>query len=102
MKEWVQNQYEVEELKDIVEHGCISGCASGMIYYFETEEFYNKFKDEIWHMIYDLADDQGITSIELIASLNGSKDVGSDHQFKNLLAWLAVEECARQLIDTEE
>lgn len=102
IKQWVQEQYETDELMDIVEHGCVSGCASGMVYYFETEEFYDKFKDEIWDMLYNFADDQGTSTMELIASFNGSKDVGNDHQFKNLLAWFAVEETARYLLDNEE
>lgn len=102
MKQWVKAQYEINELEEIVKHGCVSGCASGMVYYFETEEFYNKFQDDIWDKLYDCANDQGITTMELIASFNGSKDVGSNHQFKNLLAWFAVEETARELLNDEE
>ena len=45
---WVKEQYETYELEEIVKYGCVSGCASGMLYYFETVEFYDKFTNEIW------------------------------------------------------
>lgn len=102
LTKWVKEQYEHNELQDIINHGCVSGCAHGLVYYNETSAFYEKFNDEIWDKLYDSANDQGVTIMELISSFNGSKDVGSNHQFKNLLAWFAVEETARELLDLEE
>ena len=32
----IKNQYTIDELNDIVEHGCASGCASNHIYYADT------------------------------------------------------------------
>lgn len=96
--QWVNNQYDTQELHQIIEHGCVSGCASGMVYYFETGEFYEKFKDEIWNMLYESAEDQGVTTMQLISSFNGQDNVGSDCQLKNILAWYAVEETARTIL----
>ena len=39
--------YDIEQLKDIADHGCVSGCASEHIYYHETAEFYYEHEDEI-------------------------------------------------------
>ncbi len=39
--------YDLQDLKTIAEHGCVSGCAFDHIYYSETSEFYDKYEDEI-------------------------------------------------------
>ena len=47
--------------------------------------------------------ERGVTTkLQLISSFNGGENVGSDYQFKNLLAWYAVEETARNLLYNEE
>ena len=42
------------------------------------------------------------TVLHLIASFNGAKDVGSDYQFSNLLAWWACEDMAHEIIADRE
>ena len=100
IKEWVREQYDNDELRNIADHGCVSGCASGLIYYNETTAFYDKFTDEIWDMLYQQMNDMGETQniMQFIAQFNGADNVGSDHQFKNLLCWYAVEEIAHELL----
>ena len=39
--------YDNEQLKDIADYGCDSGCASKHIYYHQTSEFYELHEDEI-------------------------------------------------------
>ena len=39
--------YDNEQLKDIADYGCDSGCASKHIYYHETSLFYELHEDEI-------------------------------------------------------
>jgi hypothetical protein len=99
--EWVANTYELDEMKDIIQHGMVAGFHS-LTYYTDTIAFYDKFAEEIWDLISDNANDHGMTEMEFIASWNGQKNVGSDAQFKNLLCWFAVEECARCFIDNIE
>jgi len=105
VKDWVLK--EVNEgsinLEEVVKHGCVNGCVSSLIYYEDTVKFHDKFEEEIWEMLYDEYIDFGFNSIpEYIASFNGSKNVGSLEQFKNLLAWYAVENVARQILDEQE
>ena len=39
--------YDSEELNDIANHGCQSGCASKHIYYTETSSFYDKYEEDV-------------------------------------------------------
>ena len=39
--------YDLQDLKTIAEHGCVSGCAFEHIYYHETSQFYELHEDEI-------------------------------------------------------
>jgi hypothetical protein len=67
-----------------------------LIYYADTEAFYEKYKEEIWRRLSDMADDMGEPSIlHLIVTFNGSKEVESETQLRNLLAWWAAEEVCR-------
>ena len=105
VKDWVLNEVKDGSinLKEVVEHGCVNGCVSSLIYYEDTVLFHDKFEEEIWEMLYDEHEEFGFKSIpEYIASFNGSKEVGSLMQFKNLLSWYAVENVARQILDEEE
>ncbi len=100
IKERLLSMLERTEIEDIVKHGC-SGGIGGFIYYRETSEFHEDFEDEIWQMIYEDSKDEGMTSMEFIASLNGSKDVGGMHQLKNLLCWYAVERVCREILESD-
>tara|TARA_Y100000034_G_scaffold136041_1_gene210444 strand:+ start:1488 stop:1823 length:336 start_codon:yes stop_codon:yes gene_type:complete len=86
-------------LKDITEHGCQSGIIGELIYYKDTVKFYDEHEVEIWNRIIDSADNLGVDSNTFISKLNGSKDVMSGDQHKNLLTWFAVEEVAFELSD---
>ena len=106
IKQWVletySNDHDNNEIKDIAEHGCASGCAIGLIYYYETVKFHDEFEQQIWDMLYEDAQDQCITTIELIAQFNGQNNVCSMDSFKNLLAWYAVERVCHEIINEQE
>lgn len=105
IKDWVLNEVKDGSinLKEVVEHGCVNGCVSSLIYYEDTAKFHDKFEEQIWEMLYEEHEEFGFKSIpEYIASFNGSKNVGSLEQFKNLLAWYSVENVARQILDEQE
>ena len=67
----------VDYFEDIISHGCASGIVSELIYYYQTEKFFNTHMDEIFNLYYDLIEEFGQIDIELN---------------KNNLAWLAFEE----------
>lgn len=101
IKEWVKENYEPQAIKDITEHGMISGFGS-LIYYKDTCEFHDKFEEQIWDMLYEDAQDQGCTIIELMSQFNGQKDVGSMDKFKNMLCWYAVEKVCDEIVREQE
>ena len=104
--DWLLETQERSTIKDVVQHGCSGGTISELIYYADTSAFYDKYKEEIWDRLSNMADDMGCESIlHLIATFNGAKEVGSPLQLKNLLAWWAAEDVCREICmnwDTEE
>ena len=99
IKEWLLDTQEKSTIKDVVEHGCSGGVVPELIYYADTEAFYEKYKEEIWQRLYDSAQDcdEHQNCIHFVSTFNGGCDVGSDLQFKNLLAWWACEEMAYEV-----
>lgn len=103
IKDWVINNLEEGQIADVILEGCQSGIVSELIYYSDSEAFYEKFKEEIWDRLSVMADDMGCESIlHLIVTFNGSKEVGSELQLRNLLAWWACEDVCREVIAEKE
>jgi len=101
-KQWILDTYEPSELKDIVSHGCVSGCAHGAIYYHETMALYDKYHEEIWDALNEMAEEIGCgDALDFVSSFTDSNKVHSDHQFKNLLVWFYIEEIARKQEETQ-
>lgn len=96
-REYIKTEY-AENLADIAQFGC-SGGVSGMIYYSETVALFDKYRDDIFEILGEMADGMDQTIPELIASFNGAADVGDFQQFANLCVWAAAEEIARREID---
>lgn len=92
-KAWMKTNLK-ESYQDIVEHGANCGYP-GITYYRDTCKLYDKFEEEIWEALYDDAEENGQTILELIASFRGAKDVTSGYQFKNLLTWYMAERIAQ-------
>ena len=103
IKDWILNNLEEGQVADVILEGCQSGIVSELIYYSDSCAFYEKYKEEIWQRLSDLADDMGEPSIlHLIVTFNGSKEVGSETQLHNLLAWWACEDVCREIIADED
>ena len=105
IKEWVLEKVKDETLniKEVVKYGCVNGSVSSLIYYSDTVKFYDEFEGEIWDMLHEENENFGSNNIlETIGKFNGAKNVFSLKQFKNLLAWYAVEETCRKLLDEQE
>ena len=100
-KEWMLNQFTLNELADLCNYGAQGGF-SGLIYYSETTALYDQYQDDIWEMLEEDRVQYGYQSCsELIASFNGAKDVSSDYQYKNLLVWYATEKIAFNITQGE-
>jgi len=99
-KKWLLKNFEHNELVDIANYGAQNGF-HGLIYYSETTKLYRQYKENIWDMLYEDADSQGLTVTELIDSFNGSKNVNNEDQFENLLVWYAAEKVAWEVTECE-
>ena len=71
---------------DLLQHGCISGMVSSLIYYADTHAFYDKHYSEIEELRSEYEDSTG-------ESLKINNDL------KNYLAWFAFEQVAYQLVN---
>ena len=104
--DWLLDTQERSTIKDTAQHGCSGGTISELIYYADTSAFYDKYKEEIFERLNNMAQDMDCESIlHLIVTFNGAKEVGSHLQLKNLLAWWAAEDVCREICmnwDTEE
>ena len=101
IKDWLlnQEQQDIFIIKDISKQGCSGGFAS-LIYYNETVRFHDEHEKEIWDLLYDYAQDEGVKLADKIAQV--SKDAGSLTQLKNQLVWWAVEVRAHEICSDRE
>ena len=103
IKDWILNNLDEGQVAEVVLHGCAGGVVSELIYYADSCAFYEKYKEEIWQRLWDSWSDFGGDSVlHFIATFNGADSVGSDDQFRNLLAWWACEDVCREVIAEKE
>ena len=103
IKDWIINNLDEGQVAEVVLHGCAGGVVGELIYYADSCAFYEKYKEEIWQRLWDSWSDFGGDSVlHLIATFNGADGVGSDDQFRNLLAWWACEDVCREVIAEKE
>ena len=86
-------------IKDIAHHGCQGG-VPGIIYYNETVAFHADHEEEIWDMLEDYAEQEGLKLVDKMAQV--CKSAGSLRQLKNYLVWWAVEVRAQELLQERE
>ena len=88
----IKNQYTIDELNDIVEHGCASGCAHQHIYYSECKSFYDTYESDIIDYITDAIGSEFLTE-------TFDNNEGSLIGYKNDIVWTFIELYAMELID---
>lgn len=72
----------INYLKDVINYGCVSGIVSSLIYYTDTEKFFDDFSNEILELLDVKKEEYGLY----------------EGQFnKNNLSWFAYEEICKQL-----
>ena len=79
----ILSTYDSEELSDIAEHGCQSGCAPYHIHYSENVEFFDKYESEIQEYLADIFGDNFMW--ELCSDCHDMTDM------KNKLVWGFIE-----------
>ena len=88
----IKNQYTIDELNDIVEHGCASGCANNHIYYSDTVSFFDLYSDDICEYIRDAIGSEFLTE-------TFDNNEGNLTGYKNDIVWTFIELYAMELID---
>ena len=104
IKEWLLAKEKEEGrgstlVKDVANNGCQGG-VPGLIYYNETVAFHDEHEEEIWQLLEDYADNEGLKLVDKMAQV--CKDAGSLRQLKNGLVWWAVEARAQELLQARE
>ena len=89
----IVNDYDLQTLNEIVNHGCQSGVCSKHIYYGDTIKFFDKYEDEIVDYIEsNLGQDQ---LLDLFTNANFDLSC-----YKNDMTWCYIELVAMHIIDT--
>ena len=91
----IKSTYDIETLKEIVEHGCQSGVCSQHIYYGDTIKFFDTYEDEIVEYISDIVGEDELVNI----FKNANCDLGV---YKNDMVWNFIEFVAGQVVDEYE
>ena len=103
IEDWVTDTQTKGTIREITLHGCISGVVSELIYYSDTVKFYDAFEDEILNRLDAATTNIGSSDIiSFIGTYLDTRHIGSLTQFKNALAWWAVEDTANDLANREE
>ena len=101
LEEYKDKDDAIGYLKDVTKYGGQSGSISGLIYYTDTNKFYDENEKEIEDILEEYKENCGFKSRpEAIMNLNGSAEDMT--QEKNLLAWMAYEEVARLILEEME
>ena len=87
--------YEIDTLRNIRDHGCVSGVAHDHIYYRDTIEFYDSYQDEIVDYI------ETMVGTEVLIDIFKDNDASLD-TYKNDVVWTYIELLAGELVDQYE
>lgn len=72
--------------EDLLNHGCVSGMVTSLIYYTDTHSFFDNYYDEIEELRYEYQQSTGLP-------------LSIENDLKNDLAWFAFEETARRMYE---
>ena len=75
-------------INEVLEYGCVSGIVGSLIYYYQTEEFFDRHKDAINELAHELSEEIYGDPFEIYHNLNGGCS-------KNNMAWFGFEEMTR-------
>lgn len=96
---------EIENyMKDVLQHGCVSGMVSELIYYRDTLDFFKKYRKDIVSLLNESLDQTGYTSpAELFGEKWDNDDpLAEEENNINLLSWFAFEETVYRIANELE
>jgi hypothetical protein len=91
--------YSFEDfINDLIKYGCQSGMVGELIYYNDTENFYDNHQEEIDQLLAEFIDETGMQPFELFGDKWDKSDpLARETNSVNLLAWFGFEETAFRL-----
>ena len=88
----VKEMYNIEELKEIADHGCQSGVCSQHIYYGDTIQFYDTFETDILESLSDEFSTEFLVDV--------FRDADADLTvYKNHVVWAFIEQVAFEAVE---
>lgn len=95
-KEWMLNQFDQNELKDIANYG-VDGGFSGLIYTAECVDLHDAYEKELWDELYEDAKEFGHDNVPAFMATWRRKDMLNNlDQMKNMIVWYFAEKIANQ------
>ena len=90
------NTYDIEDMQEIVNHGCASGVCFKHVYYADTISFFDKYEGEILDLIHVRY------GVDELVSIFQRSEADYD-MYRNECCWLFIENVATDvIIDNEE
>lgn len=90
----------ITSMEDLQKHGCISGMIAELVYYDDTEKFYDKYKDDINDLLSNILDGTGTSIQGLFKEQFDDEDpLIINYKNKNLMAWFGFEETSYQIYE---
>jgi len=95
----IEEDYVENFFEDLLNNGCISGMIGELIYYKDTLAFFERHKEDITELLYELLDSCGFTCPNQLFGDSWDKEdpLALETTNQNLLAWFAFEEVARNI-----
>lgn len=90
----------IKGFEDLQRYGCVSGMIHSLIYYDDTNKFYDDYKDEINELLSEQMAGTGLSINELFGKNFDKEDpLILEYSNKNLLAWFGFEETAYSIYE---
>lgn len=90
----------IRELEDLQRYGCVSGMITDLIYYDDTNKFYDNYKDDINELLSNLLDGSGLSIQEFFGkNFDNDDPLILNFSNKNLLAWFGFEESSYRIYE---
>ena len=91
----IKNEYDIDTLREIRDHGCASGVANNHIYYTQTVSFFDEHEDEMIDYINDIYGED-------ITAEVWERNPNHINGYKNELVWTYIELVANTLVEQYE
>lgn len=90
----------IRDMEDLQRYGCVSGMITDLIYYDDTNKFYDNYKDDINELLSGLLDGSGLSIQEFFGkNFDNDDPLILNFSNKNLLAWFGFEESSYRIYE---